>query len=385
MIPKKFYIVDSIISLVLLALIIKLIPFLSIRIVSICALVTYIISSILLNLNKYLYFLSSFVIGILVTTIMTLLLIPFIKDEQIVLWLLYTVSWFVIAVVIITKKIIVEYLIKKPLPGEKGVLGDRGIGGDAYFLKTYPEKSYNEIILNIESFLEQNKKDNNIPFNEGDKHLKNNLLKDIIKRIVYSQEYGNYLYSVDKSCVHLDSQGKRKCLDKSDKGNINCNINSDCSSSTNVNIEIKYREITDYLKNITLDYIKIILKNNCAEEETLKERNLGQLSDGSNNYYRNLNELYNNKSGHKFIDDYFLNEQFFNTYLIKKNKNTDCDAYTDANPNTNPKYSNPIEKIKNIDVSKPTEIIKNIDISEYDTDFKELGNPYFWGMGECEK
>ena len=73
---------------------------------------------------------------------MTLLLIPFNKDEQIVLWLLYTVSWFVIAVVIITKKIIVEYLIKKPLPGEKGVLGDRGIGGDAYFLKTYPDSDY---------------------------------------------------------------------------------------------------------------------------------------------------------------------------------------------------------------------------------------------------
>ena len=178
MIPKYFYIIDSIISIILLGLLLKLIPYLSIKIVSIIALVTYIISSTLLNLNKYLYFLSSFLIGILLTTMMTLLLIPFEQDEQIVLWLLYTISWFVILVIIITKKIIVEYLIKKPLPGEKGVMGDKGSIGNAYFLKSYPDKTYNEIILNIESFLEQNKKDNNISITEGEEHLKNNFLKE---------------------------------------------------------------------------------------------------------------------------------------------------------------------------------------------------------------
>ena len=366
MIPKKFYIVDSIISLILLGLILKLIPYLSIKIVAICALVTYIISSILLNLNKYLYFLSSFVIGILVTTMMTLLLIPFKKNEQIILWLLFTMSWFVIAVVIITKKIIVEYLIKKPLAGEKGALGDRGKTGNAYFLETYPDKSYTEIILNIEDYLQQNKKDNNISFNEGDEHLKNMFLKDIIKRIVYSEQYGNYLFSVDKKCAHIEDEQKRKCVDNSGVGNIGCNTMNDCSSNTNVNVETRYREITDYLKNITLDYVKIILKNNCAEEETLKEQNLGSLSDESYNYYRNLNELHNSKSGHKFINDYFLNETFFNTYLVKKNNNFKCNT-------DNPQYANPIETIKNIELSK------------YGTDFVNLGNPYFWGVGECKK
>ena len=377
MIPKYFYVIDSIISIILLGLLLKLIPYLSIKIVSIIALVTYVISSTLLNLNKYLYFLSSFLIGILLTTMMTLLLIPFEQDEQIVLWLLYTISWFVILVIIITKKIIVEYLIKKPIPGEKGVIGDKGSTGNAYFLESYPDKTYNEIILNIESFLEQNKKDNNIPITEGEEHLKNNFLKETFRRIVYSQEYGNYLFSTDKSCTYL-GENKRICLDKFNRGNLSCNKNSDCSSSSQVNSEMKYREITDYLKNITLDYVKIILRNNCAEEESLKERNLNQFSGETYNYYKNINELYNNKSGHKFIDDYFLNEEFFSTYLVKKNKNFDCKT-------DNTKYNNPIETIKNIDVSQENIIIKDIDISKYDSDFVELGNPYFWGMGECKK
>ena len=32
-------------------------------------------------------------------------------------------------------------------------------------------------------------------------------------------------------------QGNRKCKDKSDIGNLSCNINNDCSSNTHVNVE----------------------------------------------------------------------------------------------------------------------------------------------------
>ena len=370
MIPKKFYIYDSLLSLTMFGLIVYFISDFEIKLISTAALVTYVVSSILINLNKYLYFLSATLIGILTTTMLILMFIPFYKEENIIIWLLYSISWLLVIIAIFTKKAIFESLAKKPFPGEKGILGDKGKVGNSYFLQTYQDKSYNEIILNIEDYLEQNKKDNKIPFEEGEEHMKNMFLKELFRRIVYSQQYGNYLNAVDKTCTYLRDENKRKCIDKSksNKGNINCNTMNDCSSSTNINVEMRYREITDYLKNITLDYIKIMLRNNCAEEEVLKERNLGtslELNDGSYNYYRNLNELYNNKSGHKFINDYFLNESFFTKYLVKKNKNIDCDG-------DNPKYTNPLENIK------------KIDLSSYDKDFASLENPYFWGIGKCK-
>lgn len=389
MITKKYYIIDSIFSLIILAIMVKFIPYLSIKIVSISALVTYTIASILLNLNKYLYFLSTLVGGILFTTMMTLLLIPFTKDEQIVLWLLYSISWVVIIITILTKKSIFEILTTKPLPGEKGIIGDKGAPGKAYFLKTYPEKSYNEIILNIESFLNQNKKDNKIPFEEGDEHMKNNYLKELFRRIVYSKEYGDYLSDVNKVCTYLDASGNRKCVDKSSIGNVSCDINNDCASNNKLNVEMRYRKITDYLKIMTLEYIKEILRNNCAEEQTLKERNLGQLSDENYIYYRNLNELYNSKSGHKFIDDYFLNQEFFDTYLVKKNPNVDCDADGTEGPDDKPKYNNRLERIKKIDISNLQQSeLSTTSVSRTQTDYTDLsrlGSPYFWGMGQCKK
>ena len=71
---------------------------------------------------------------------------------------------------------------------------------------------------------------------------------------------------------------------------------------------------------------------------------------------------------------------------MKKNKNINCKA--------NPKYSNPIENVKKIDISEPeSKLTSQVEsstqsVSTVSTDYTELsilGSPYFWGVGKCKK
>lgn len=77
--------------------------------------------------------------------------------------------------------------------GDKGYSGNTGKPGKSYFLNTYAEKCYDEIINECETFLINNKIQNNRNYNNNEPQLKNMYLKNKIKDICNSIQFNNFL------------------------------------------------------------------------------------------------------------------------------------------------------------------------------------------------
>ena len=304
----------------------------------------FILCSVLLNYNQILYFTSLYIIGVCIVAIYILQKIPFTPEYNIIFWILYIISAGVIMSIIISKKFIFNNIYTIPLTGDKGITGQIGTPGISYNLKTYPEKCYGELILEVETYLTQNKIGNNIEFDKNEYHLKNLYFKDLLKQICLSQEFGNYIHGINsaKLCEFDEKLGKRILTGTNTPCNKN-RVNTQLNNETN----IKYKIIVKKLKKVIIGWIKEILKNNSYENKKLLTK-LGY-SDYTNinNIYVLEDNKYINKVGHTFLSDPFYNETYFEQHIIKKNN------------------INPFDKIKMKD----------------STEFKilELGNPYYWG------
>ena len=249
---NKLYIYDFIFSSIIAGINVYLITNFKYKILTILIWTFVILSSMLLNYNQILYFISLFIIGACIVTIYILQMIPQIKEFYIIFWLLYFISTIVILSIIITKKFMFNNINNQPIPGVKGDLGIIGNSGISYKLDKYPDKCYNELISTIEQYLTYNKKINNIDINNKytDENLKNLYLKNLIKRICMSEDFGNYIYSDANSleCEYRDGENRGATGGRYIKG-----TDTLCNQSTTQTISSQQLSLkeTKYIKIIT--------------------------------------------------------------------------------------------------------------------------------------
>lgn len=360
---NKLYILDFLISCVLAGININYTKTKDYKILVGIVWSIFIISSIFLNNSFTVYFISSIIIGFSILAIYILIKLPIKKNLKIIFWVLYFISALVITFIIASKKMFFANVYNEPLMGSKGDDGAIGNKGESYYLKTYPEKCYNDLVLTVEDYLVQNMKINDIDYDSYEYQLKNLYFKQLLKRVSLSQEFNHYVffgtrYTEDTDmpdasikeysnniCNYTGTTSKdepnygrtygdtdEQC--QSDKDDINYDYNK---ISRNIRSENNYNKIIKELKKVVIKWCKFILFNNDNEDNDLKEK-LGYdstadidkivpttLKFSKNKVHEiidnNLREdmRYNNKTGRKFFDDYFLTPKYFEEHLIKKN------------------------------------------------------------------
>ena len=311
---NKLYILDFLISCVLAGINIKYTKITDYKILVSIIWSIFIISSIFLNNSLTVYFISSIIIGFSILAIYIMLKIPIKKNISIIFWVLYFISALIITSIIASKKMFFANVYNEPLMGSKGEDGSIGNKGESYYLKTYPEKCYNDLVLAVEDYLIQNMKINDINYDSYKYQLKNLYFKQLLKRISSSQEFNNYVFFGTKYTE-----------------------NHDDTLLSNEFTENNYNKIIEELKKIVIKWCKYILFNNINEDDNLKEKlgydvtsDISQLIPKTLNFSKNkVHEIvdnnlredmrYNNKTGRKFFDDYFLTPKYFEEHLIIKN------------------------------------------------------------------
>jgi hypothetical protein len=385
---NKLYILDFLISSILAGINIKYTKTNDYKILVIIIWSIFIISSLLLNYNLPVYFISTIIIGFSILAIYIILKIPIKKNLQIIFWILYFISALIITFIVASKKMFFSNVYNEPLMGSKGDEGKIGNKGDSYILKTYPEKCYNDLILTVEDYLVQNMKINDIHYDSYDYQLKNLYFKQLLKRISLSQEFNNYVF-FGTGNANTPTYSNNICNytgktlssgDTLSSGRTYGDTDEQCDidrygydfqkTSRNVRSENHYNKILKELKIVVIKWCKFILLNNDNEDDDLKEKlgydRTANIDDivPKTDYAKhkiinnNLREdmRYNNKTGRKFFDEYFLTDKYFDEFLIKKN-------------NVRNIHYNPFTKIENTKL----ETLK-------------LGNPFNWGKSnDAEK
>lgn len=296
--------------------------------------------SILINLNKIVYFISFIFVGALIVVgyIFSKFKFDFKTDQNkdnimLFFYLLLGISIVSIVGFVLSKKYMLFMATSKAPDGAPGEDGSIGNSGEAYFVENLPEKCYNEVINHIEDLLISIKKINKIPFKSKEYQLKNTYFKNNIMRICYSKQFLDPFYGkgnnsndnlIKPKCVNYPYPTGRICSNTDDFGNsIVCEKNSDCFVNTQYNYDDIYRSRIKLLKNEVAYWVKIILRNNCEEDIKLKEKLGGKK-------YETLEDLdisdtdlrrYNSSAGHKFLNDYFFNDQYWDKYLVKQINN----------------------------------------------------------------
>ena len=308
-----------------------------------------IILSILINFKKYLYFLSVFVITIIVSIIILLKvdLKKYFKDKlYFSVYILSGITFIALFNFLISKYFIYNMLNTEAPQGIKGQSGVVGNNGKSFFIETLPEKCYQELINHIENKYGEIKKSNDIPFNIKDYHINNMFIKDNIKRICYSNEFLDNFYiikqnnkSVSPECVmKYDSQNNmigRYCNVSNKYGNIEkCNNDKDCMNIEDS--ELKFKRIVNELKQAIAgeknSWLELILKNNCEQDIQLRDKLGGARYETLDELYPNSYEDYdknlrhNNKVGHDFLEDNFQNDKYWDKHLNKKINNNPFDT-----------------------------------------------------------
>jgi hypothetical protein len=297
--------------------------------------IAIVILSILINFKKYLYFLSFFIITILVT-IFALIKVnvkKYFKDNlYLSVYLLSGISFIAILNFVITKYFIYNIINTDAPLGDKGERGLIGDNGKSYFTETYSEKCYVEVIKHLENTYEEIKKSNDISFNTKDYHINNMYIKDSIKRICYSNQFLDNFYKRTK--IHNQSECNmiyntdnstrgRYCINNSIIGN-QCEIDEDCIKYEDN--DAKYIRILNKIKTEAAgkdtSWLELILSNNCKQNINLRNKLGGSsyesLDTLNNNQEFDQNFKYNNKIGHEFLNDHFSNDKYWAKHLTKK-------------------------------------------------------------------
>jgi len=399
---NKLYILDFLISCVLAGINIKYTKITDYKILVSIIWSIFIISSIFLNNSLTVYFISSIIIGFSILAIYIMLKIPIKKNISIIFWVLYFISALIITSIIASKKMFFANVYNEPLMGSKGEDGSIGNKGESYYLKTYPEKCYNDLILTVEDYLVQNMKINDIDYDSYEYQLKNLYFKQLLKRVSLSQEFNNYVFfgifetkDTDMPGLPTKIYNNNICNYTGKTNNIGPNYSrtygdtdEQCQydrtgydfqkTSRNIRAENNYNKIIKELKKLVIKWCKFILFNNDNEDNNLKKKLGYDITANIDNIIpttlfnndkiheiidNNLREdmRYNNKTGRKFFDDYFLTPKYFEEHLIKKN-NIRKKRYT-------PYKYNPFTKIEG------EELV--LDISDISSN--NLRTPFNWG------
>jgi hypothetical protein len=321
-----------------------------------------IILSILINFKKYLYFISFYLITVLITIglIYKLNIKKYFKKKTnlyFLVILLIISSIIVLFNFIISKYFIYDMINTKPPQGDKGEVGKYGESGTPLFIETIAEKCFQDVYNHLEESYEKIKKSNDIEFNSKDYHINNKYIKDNIKRICYSKEFLDNFYlsklsnannsNITPECImKYDSKNNmvgRFCNLPNKYGNIdNCNVDSDCYiiEDSNLTYNIILNKIKHQIAGGKHSMLELILRNNCKEDIKLRDSFGGSKNLTLDDMYNNPNESYdtnlkyNNKMGHKFLNDHFMNDKYWETNLNKNINN------------------NPFDKIKELEVWK---------------------------------
>ena len=105
-------------------------------------------------------------------------------------WVMFTASAITVIGIILARKAYSKMNFKEGRLGDKGEEGERGDeGAISPILNSPGEIAYQQLLLHCEIELEKIKRDRNLPFEDGEIHLKNLNFKEHIKRIAYSSEF----------------------------------------------------------------------------------------------------------------------------------------------------------------------------------------------------
>ena len=163
-----------------------------------------IVLSILINMKKFVFFISTF-LALIVITILFLIkhnIKKYFKDKLYFgVYMLLGVTFFGIFNFIITKYFIYNIINTDPPIGDQGEEGIIGEDGQNFFVKNYAERCYNDLINNLEKEYQNIKETNKVDFDVKEYGIKNYYFKNNIQRICYSKQFLDHFYlnSLDNS------------------------------------------------------------------------------------------------------------------------------------------------------------------------------------------
>jgi hypothetical protein len=252
-----------------------------------------ILVSMLLNLNKYLYSFSVLVISIIIICAYIYNKIVVESRYTVIFWMYIFSTIFTLICIILTKKYIYTAINSNPQQGDKGRSGDIGYSGNSYFLETYPEKCYNDIITGFEDKYRLYKDEKKIDYNKNEMQFKNRYLKNHIRNVCKSNKFLDFIYSNSSdniSCKHTNvkkphshpnsvtnnhdnnhSYNENRC-DNSEQNCINddnCNPTTQTTQTTNTSEELyskKMEEIKEVIITDTDSWFNTILKHSLGEK-----------------------------------------------------------------------------------------------------------------------
>lgn len=105
-------------------------------------------------------------------------------------WVMFTTTAVTVVGIIIASKAYKKMKLKEGRLGDKGEEGPRGKEGPVSPILNSPgEICYQQLLEHCEKILEEIKRERNLPFSDGEIHLKNLNFKDHIKRIAHSRNF----------------------------------------------------------------------------------------------------------------------------------------------------------------------------------------------------
>ncbi len=311
--------------------------------------ISIVILSILVNFKKYLFFVSLYSIIILLTIGLVFKLDVnkyFTENVFYLALLLLLISIIVLFNFIVSKYYIYDIMNTEPPQGDKGDVGHYGKSGESLYIETIAEKCFQDVYNHLEESYEKIKNSNDIEFNRKDFHINNYFIKDNIKRICYSKEFLDNFYlqagrnndNKTPECVmQYDSKNNmigRYCNIPNQYGNIDkCNIDADCYVIEDSNVVYKrlLNKIKNQIAGTENSMLELILRNNCKDDIKLRNKLGGPKHLTVQDMYNNPNETidenfkYNNRMGHKFLNDNFMNDKYWDNHLNKKINNNPFD------------------------------------------------------------
>lgn len=352
-------------------------------------------SSILINFHQYLYFGSVFVIGIITMCIYIFKVIgvDYFVDANMTpyFWALYLLFFIVLALIIVTKRVLLTSRRSQAPLGDDGVDGESGVSGKSYFIESLGDQIYVQIIdgleavagveaveaveaeEGIEEYFRSILDANEIPYDKNQTQFNNRYLKDVINRISHSTQMIEYVSKYKSGhCKYDINTTQRVCMDidgeqimKSDVSPVTCSVDSECDkidTATNDDKNEEKRRIKNIIAFIKTSWIDKILENTKHDNEKLR------IKEKNNNFisYVNIVEMQtkmvanfdkkkrlNNVMGRKFLQSHFELESYWNRV-----KNLD---------DTNNNYKDPFYSI-------------HIKVGS-DTDTEEFHNKPVWDWG----
>ena len=291
-----------------------------------------ILVSMLLNLNKYLYSFSVLVISIIIICAYIYNKIVVESRYTLIFWMYIFSTIFTLICIILTKKYIYTTINSNAPQGDKGRSGDIGYSGNSYFLETYPEKCYNDIITGFEDKYRRYKDEKKIDYNKNEMQFKNRYLKNHIRNVCKSNKFLDIIYSNSPnniSCKHTnvkDSHSHSNSVTLEHSYNENRCDNSEqtnCINDDNCNPTIQVNDTKENLYSTKMDEIKdkIITNTDSSWFNTIIKHSLGE----------------------KFLENEFELHTFFDKLTFRINNG--CPNTTTQSSDS--KESNPIKLLEN--------------------------------------